>query len=125
MNELEMLGLKEKIKEVIEEETDIKTRLDDLEEDIKEIRGEKTSEYDDPDSDLPEEEELEDNPAREQYEEDVEKIKDQVTDGGRVTKDTMNKIQNPPTKKLHTQANKEVDEFENDFNDAEETEKEL
>lgn len=123
MNDLEIRGLKDLIKEIIEEETDIKTRLDDLEEDIQELKNPTEPEDDEePEDELPEEEELEDNPARAEYEEDVEKVKEQVSDGGRVGKDTMNKIQNAPSKKLKPKRNiEDVDEFEKDFNETQDS----
>jgi len=102
MNELEIRGLKDLIKEVIEDETDYKTRLDDLEEDIQELRGEKPdSDYqeEDQEDDLPEEETLEDNPKREVYEEDLEKAA-QKESGTRISKEDMGKLQKSPSRKV-------------------------
>lgn len=106
MNELEIRGLKDLIKEVIEDETDYKTRLDDIEEDIQELRGEKpdlgyeeNEEDQEPDPDLPEEEPLEDNPEREVYEQNLEKAA-QKESGKRLSKEDMAKLQKTPPRKV-------------------------
>ena len=114
MNELEIMGLKQIIKEYIEEETDFKTRIDELEEDIQELQGGPTNspeddemsdvedEPEDEDPDLPEEEPLEDNPEREVHEEKIEQARAKPT-GTRITKEDMQKLQNaPPRKKKPT-----------------------
>ena len=117
MNELEIRGLKDLIKEVIEEETDYKTRLDDLEEDIQELRGEKPdSEYqdeEDEENELPEEEPLEDNPKRQEYEEDLEKAA-QKESGARISKEDMGKLQKGPSKKVKSPVEKAEDTTELD-----------
>lgn len=114
MNELEIRGLKDLIKEIIEDETDYKTRLDDLEEDIQEIRGEKPDleyqeEDEEPEPELPEEESLEDNPERKVYEQNMEKAA-QKESGKRITKEDMAKIQSPPPRKLKPQVEGELDD---------------
>lgn len=52
MNDLEMQGLKALIKQIIEEETDLDTRLHEVEEDIQELKDGKEKNYEeDPDED--------------------------------------------------------------------------
>lgn len=129
MNELETLGLKAKLKELLEEELDSSTTIEELKEDIRELQGKvfgNTEDEPEETDDLPEEEQVEDNPAREKYEQKVEQVKNQVSDGGRVNKETMNKIQTPPSRKIVNRSQKDINEFEDEFNGTEEeTEEDL
>lgn len=118
MNEFETRGIKDFIKEYIQEELDFKSRLDELEEDIRELQEGQTSpedeedmpeEEDEEDPDLPEEEELEDNPQRQVHEEKLEQAS-QKPSGTRVTKEDMKKLQHAPARQKRPPIDKE---FEN------------
>lgn len=107
MNDLEVRGLKDLIKEVMQEE------LEDLKADIQELRdGQSDSGYqdeeedddmpdqdDEPEPDLPPAEPLKDNPKRKEYEEDLEKASEKES-GTRLNKEDMDKIKSPPSRKL-------------------------
>ncbi len=109
MNDLEIRGLKDLIKEIIEDETDFKNKIDELEEDVRELQGQVSNpeededipdqEDEEQDEGLPEEEELEDNPRRQEYEQNMEKAS-QKESGTRITKEDMDKIQKTVPKKL-------------------------
>lgn len=125
MNELELRGLKALIKEVIEDDTDINNRLMDAEESIRDLEANQSEEpeypEEEPEEDLPEEETLEEsepNPERKKYDQTVGKAKTKLSEGARVDKSTMKKLQNAPTKtKKKENAVEDMDEFEEDFNE--------
>lgn len=120
MNELEVRGLKDLIKEYFEEESDFKTRLDELEEDVRELQSGETSspeeeddeiadQEDEEDEELPEEEPLEDNPERQVHEEKLQQASEKPS-GTRINKEDMNKLQVAPKRKLPQQPPEMSDE---------------
>lgn len=113
MNDLEIRGLKDLIKEIMEDETDYKNRIDELEEDVRELQSgnpsiddEEDEPEEEPESELPEEETLEDNPEREVHEEKLEQAREKPT-GTRVTKEDMATLQNAPARKKRPVADPE------------------
>ena len=134
LNELEITGLEVKIKEIIEEQ--YKFRIDELEEDIRELQeklnmneedlpeeedeGEiQENEDSEGDEDLPEEEELEENPAREEHDR-AKELAGEKPSGTRVTKGDMEKLQNAPPKKV-PETEEEIQEEEKWAEEFEET----
>ncbi len=110
LNDLEVRGLKEIMKEMFEE--DYKETLEELQEDVRELQGNPTDSEEDEDmpdqedeeedEELPEEESLEDNPQREVHEEKIAQAR-QKPSGTRVTKEDMNKLQTAPPRRLPKQ----------------------
>lgn len=107
MNDLEVRGLKDLIKELMQDElAEVKSDIEELRDnptgsDYQDSEDEEMPDQDDeePEPELPPEEPLKDNPQRQEYEKDLEKASEKES-GTRLNKQDMKKIQAPPHKKI-------------------------